>query len=159
MENKKKKLWHWLFLIAVIFKGLDGTLEFLGAIVLLFLSNKYLMGIVDFLFRHELTEKPTDPIILYLLNLIHVSENTQLFAGVYLLGHGIVKVALAAGLFFKKLWVYPVAEIILFIFISFQLYRFFYTYSFLLLFLTILDTAVIFLIYKEYRRLKTLRLI
>ena len=155
---RKEKLWHWLFLAAVFFKGLDGTLELLGGLVLLFLSNTFLMNHVEFLFHHEFAEKPTDPIIQYLLNVIHISENTQLFAGAYLLGHGIVKVTIAGGLLLKKIWVFPVAEIILIVFITYQIYRFTHTNSPLLLFLTILDTAVIFLIYKEYKRIKRMKL-
>jgi uncharacterized membrane protein len=151
---KRAKLWHWLFLAAVFFKWIDGSFEFLGGLILFLFTNNTLVHWVKFLFVHELEQKPTDPIIEYILNFIHVSENTQLFAGAYLTAHGIVKVFLAMGLFFRKLWVYPLAIIILFLFIGYQLYRFVHTYSILLLFLTILDSAVIFLIYKEYKRIK-----
>jgi len=147
-------LLHWLFLGAVFFKWVDGSFELLGGLILFFFTNDTLVHSVKSLFVHELAEKPTDPIIEYVLNFIHVSENTQLFAGAYLTAHGIVKVFLAMGLFFRRLWVYPLAIVILLVFITYQLYRFAHTYSILLLFLTILDSVVIFLIYKEYRRIK-----
>lgn len=155
---RRETLWHWLFLAAVFFKWIDGSFEFLGGVVLFLFTNNTLVHWVKFLFVHELAQKPTDPVIEYILNFIHVSENTQLFAGVYLAAHGVVKVFLAMGLFFKKLWVYPLAEIILAMFISYQLFRFAHTLSVLLLFLTILDGGVILLIYKEYKRIRRMKL-
>ncbi|MEJ2702886.1 MAG: DUF2127 domain-containing protein [Sedimentisphaerales bacterium] len=154
---KKEKLWHVLFLVGIFFKGLDGVLESLGGLVLLFLNHTSLMKYVNdvtFLFHEELTERPPDAIFQYLLNVAHVSENTQLFAGIYLVGHGAIKMAIVAGLYFKRLWVYPLAEGVLGLFIVYQLYRFTHTYSILLLFLSVVDAAVILLIYKEYKRLK-----
>jgi uncharacterized membrane protein len=156
---KKEKLWHLLFLLGIFFKGLDGVLESVGGLSLLFLSHTSLMKYVNnvtFLFHEELTEKPPDAIFHYLLNLAHVSENTQLFAGAYLVGHGAIKIAVVAGLYFKKLWVYPVAEVVLGLFILYQSYRFAHTHSILLLLLSIVDAAVILLIYKERKRLKGL---
>jgi uncharacterized membrane protein len=156
---KKEKLWHTLFLVGIFFKGLDGVLESLGGLVLLFFSNTLLIKYINFLLNGELSEKPPDPIINYLLNLSHVSENTQLFAGAYLVGHGIIKMAVVAGLYFKKLWVYPLAEVVLILFIAYQSYRFTHTFSIVLLFLSVVDAAVILLIYKEYKRLKSQRLV
>ena len=121
---KKEKLWHTLFLVGIFFKGLDGVLESLGGLVLLFFNNTLLIKYINFLLNGELSEKPPDPIINYLLNLSHVSENTQLFAGAYLVGHGIIKMAVVAGLYFKKLWVYPLAEVVLILFIAYQSYIF-----------------------------------
>ena len=156
---KKEKLWHTLFLVGIFFKGLDGVLESLGGLVLLFFNNTLLIKYINFLLNGELSEKPPDPIINYLLNLSHVSENTQLFAGAYLVGHGIIKMAVVAGLYFKKLWVYPLAEVVLILFIAYQSYRFTHTFSIVLLFLSVVDAAVILLIYKEYKRLKSQRLV
>jgi uncharacterized membrane protein len=156
---KKEKLWHTLFLVGIFFKGLDGVLESLGGLVLLFFSNTLLIKYINFLLNGELSEKPPDPIINYLLNLSHVSENTQLFAGAYLVGHGIIKMAVVAGLYFKKLWVYPLAEVVLILFIAYQSYRFTHTFSIVLLFLSVVDAAVILLICKEYKRLKSQRLV
>jgi uncharacterized membrane protein len=152
---KRGKLWHWLFLVAIFFKGLDGLLEVSGGLILLFLSHTSLIRYVNFLFSQELSERPSDPVIQYLFSLTHISENTQLFAGIYMLGHGLVKVGIVTGLYFRKLWVYPLAEVILIAFIVYQSWRFAHTHSPLLLFLTLVDAVIIFLIYKEYIRLKT----
>jgi uncharacterized membrane protein len=152
---KKEKLWHWLFLVAIFFKGLDGVLELLAGLVLLFLSHTSLIKYVNFLFSEELSETPPDLLVHYLFNFSYLSENTQLFAGAYLVGHGIIKITIVAGLYFKKLWVYPLAEVVLILFIAYQSYRFSYTYSVLLFFLTVVDAIIILLIYKEYKRLKS----
>ena len=156
---KKEKFWHLLFLAAVFFKGLDGILELCGGILLLFLSNTSLIKYVNFIFNHLLTGKETDPVFMYLSNYTHVSHNTQLFAGAYLLGHGIIKIIIVIGLLLRKLMIYPVAVLILICFILYQLYRFAHTHSILLFFLTMLDIVLIFLIYEEYKRLKRINLL
>jgi len=143
-----------LFLIAVFFKGLDGTLELLGGLVLLLIKHGTIINYVNSLFYYILSEDPDDPIAGYLIHYVAgISKNTELFAAVYLLGHGIIKVGIVTGLYLKKLWVYPLAQLVLVVFVVYQLYRFSHTSSVLLLVLTAIDAFIIFLIWKEYRRL------
>jgi uncharacterized membrane protein len=150
----KNKLWHLLFLVAVFFKGLDGALELLGGLALLLIKHGTIIKYVNSLFYYILSEDPDDPIAAYLINYVAgISKNTELFAAIYLLGHGIIKVGIVTGLYLKKLWVYPLAELILALFVIYQLYRFSHTSSILLLLLTVVDAFIIFLIWKEYRRL------
>ena len=55
------------------------------------------------------------------------------------------------GLLQKKLWSYPASLIVLGLFIIYQLYRFFYTYSLGLIVLTVFDLIIMVLIWHEYR--------
>ena len=156
LTMKKSKVWHILFLVGIFFKGLDGILECIGGTLLLFIRQGTIAKYTVMLFHHELAEDPDDLIANYLVHLaFHISHNTQLFAAVFLLVHGVIKIALVAGLYLQKLWVYPLAEVILVLFAAYQLYRFSHTLSILLLLLTLVDMFIIFLIWIEYKRLKS----
>ena len=154
---KKNKLWHILFLIGVFFKGLDGVLEFLGGLILLLLKHGAIAKYVVILLHPELTEDPHDVIASYLLNLVsQISQNTEFFAAIFLLAHGAIKISIVTGLYLQKLWIYPLAQYILSLFVIYQLYRFSHTFSVLLIFLTVIDIFIIFLIHTERKRLSSL---
>jgi uncharacterized membrane protein len=96
----------WLdvtFEASIVVKGLDGILELAGGLLLLLVTSAGLNRVVAQVTQHELSEDPHD----FLANrLLHVgsglTESTVRFAAVYLLLHGIVKVALVAALLRNK---------------------------------------------------------
>jgi uncharacterized membrane protein len=154
---RKSKIWHILFLVGVFFKGVDGVLELLGGLIFLFLKHGALEKFAHIIFRGELAEDPHDLLANYLINLAaHTSRDTEFFAAIFLLVHGAVKVSIVTGLYLRKIWVYPLAEVILSLFVAYQLYRFSHTFSVLLIFISIVDIFIIFLIRKEHKRLKGL---
>jgi len=154
---KKSKIWQILFLVGVFFKGLDGVLETLGGLIFLFLRHGALEKFARIVFKGELAEEPHDIIANYLINLAaHTSRDTEFFAAIFLLVHGIIKILIVTGLYLRKLWIYPLAEFVLGLFVIYQLYRFSHTFSVLLIFLTIVDIFIIFLIYTEHKRLSGL---
>ena len=77
--------------------------------------------------------------------------DTRVFAGVYLVIHGLVKLFLVAGLLRNRLWAYPLSLWFLGVFIAYQCYRYTHTHSLWLVFLTVFDLAVVFLIWREYQ--------
>jgi uncharacterized membrane protein len=152
---KKNKIWHIFFLVGVFFKGLDGVLETLGGLIFLFLRHGALEKFAHIVFRGELAEEPHDIIANYLINLAaHTSRDTEFFAAIFLLVHGAIKISIVTGLYWRKLWIYPLAEIILSLFVLYQLYRFSHTFSILLICISIVDIFIIFLIRTEHKRLK-----
>ena len=157
--NSKKKFRgiHIFFYLSVIAKGIDGALEIVGGLLLLFVSPDRISAIVRVITQHELSEDPKDLIATYLLNSAHsLTKGVTMFAAVYLLWHGIVKAGLVAGLLLKRRWAYPAAIIAFFLFVVYQLYRYTHTHSPALLALSVLDVLVIILTWIEYKRLKTI---
>ena len=143
---------HRLFQAAVVVKGIDGVLEFIGGVLLLFVSPTALHRLVVALTQHELAEEPDDWLVMTLRHLAEsFSVETRHFASAYLIGHGILKVFLAASLLRERLWAFPLALSVLTIFVAYQLHRFGRTHSPVLLALTVLDTVVMVLIWREYR--------
>ena len=146
---------HRLFLLAVVVKGIDGVLESIGGMLLLFVSPTALHRLVVALTQHELAEEADDWLVMTLRHAAaSFSVETRHFASVYLIGHGILKVFLAASLLRERLWAFPLALSVLTIFVAYQLYRFGRTHSTVLLALTLLDMVVMLLIWREYRSRK-----
>jgi uncharacterized membrane protein len=143
------------FDIGIFFKGLDGVLEIVGGLLLFVVRPETITGILTTLTQHELSEDPYDVIASQLARLVQdFSASTQLFAGVYLLSHGVIKVVLVASLFRERLWAYPAAIVVFTLFIVYQMYRYVLEPSTSMIVLSVLDVIVIALTWLEYRRLK-----
>jgi uncharacterized membrane protein len=147
------------FKIGLVLKGLDGILEIIGGILLLFLSPHAIEHIARTLTAHELSEDPHDLIARYILHTSsHLTTNTTLFAAVYLLSHGIAKVVLVALVLRDKLWAYPWLVALLLAFIAYQLYRITAVhFSVGLTLLTIFDAVLVWLTWREYQAKRTRR--
>lgn len=143
---------HKIFQIGVLLKGAHALTECAGSIALALVSTNTIRAFVNWLTQEELIENPHDFIASHLSTFAqNFSIETKHFYAFYLLGHGVVKLALVIGLLKGKLWSYPASLIVLGLFIVYQLYRFSYTHGAGLIVLTILDVVVMGLIWHEYR--------
>jgi uncharacterized membrane protein len=153
---QRERLVHAFFTISVISKGVDGALEIVGGTLLFLVNPLQIHNIARLLTEHELSEDPHDLVATYLLNSAqHLSANAQLFAGTYLLWHGVVKVVLVAALLLKQRWAYPAAILAFLLFLTYQLYRYSHTLAPELLLLSVFDVVVIVVTWLEYKRLRT----
>jgi uncharacterized membrane protein len=133
-----------VFALGVWVKGMDGVLEIVGGFLLLLISPVMLNQFVMTLTQHELVEDPHDVIATALRHAAaQLSANTQLFASLYLVAHGLVKVVLVVGLLRGKRWAYPAAIGFLCLFIVYQLYRLSYHATAGLLLLTLFDMVIV----------------
>lgn len=143
---------HQIFEVSLLLKGAHALIECVGGLLLALVSTSTIVSLVNRLTQEELVEDPHDFIASHLMNAAnHFSVGTQHFYAFYLLSHGLIKIALVAGLLRGKLWAYPASLVALLLFIVYQLYRFSYTHSAGLIVLTIFDLIVIWLIWHEYR--------
>lgn len=155
-QQGKSRIIHVLFSLGVIGKGIDGALEIVGGVLLLFISPDRIHALIRVLTQHELSEDPGDLIATWLRNsTLHLSSGVTLFAAAYLLWHGVVKAGLVAALLLRIRWAYPAAILAFSVFIVYQLYRYSHTHSPALLALSVADVVVIALTWLEYSRLKT----
>jgi uncharacterized membrane protein len=142
-----------IFEISISLKGLDGLLEVVGGILLLLLSPARLTSIITLLTQHELSQDPHDFIATQRLSYAHtLSASVVLFAAVYLLAHGIVKIVLVVALLKQQLWAYPWTIGFLVIFILYQVYRLILHVSVWLIALTVFDCFIVLLTVLEYRK-------
>lgn len=146
---------HAAFQVGIFFKGLDGAAEFVGGVLLLVVPPRAIGQALAVLTQHELSEDRHDFIATHLRNLAErFSPDSQFFAAMYLLVHGVVKVLLVWALFRARLWAYPAAIAIFAAFGVYQMYRYALSPSLAMIVLTVLDAVVIGLTGIEYRRLK-----
>lgn len=155
-ESQREKVIRKVFVWGVLLKAFDGVVEILGGIALLFSGT--LANIVLLLIQNELIEDPHDFLATYLQHTLPMFlAQSGWFAALYLFSHGIVKIVLVAGLLRNKLWAYPSAIVVFALFVAYQLYLYTFSHSIFLLLLTILDLAVIWLTWHEYRYFKKYR--
>lgn len=146
------------FAVGIVLKGLDGVLELVGGVLLLFVSPATINRLVAALTEHELSEDPRDFIASRLLHAAHgLTGHAVLFGAVYLLAHGLVKVVLVVALLRNQLWAYPWMIAFLLAFIGYQLYRIVLHPTAGLIALTVFDAIVVWLTYREYRKQRRVR--
>ncbi|KLU65277.1 hypothetical protein DEAC_c28290 [Desulfosporosinus acididurans] len=149
-------IFHKSFKIGLSLKAIDGFLEMIGGILLLFLNPARLNKMTVMLTEHELSQDPTDIIANTIIKMSSkFTVNTQYFGVIYLISHGALKLILVIVLWKRKVWAYPLTIISLGIFVVYQIYRYTIYHSTVLLLLTFLDIIIIALTYIEYKKLKT----
>jgi uncharacterized membrane protein len=141
------------FRISLILKGADGILELVGGVLALFISPSHLNDIVRALTQHELSEDPHDFIATHLVSFAEsLTVSADLFAAIYLLLHGAVKIVLVFAVLRDKLWAFPWMIGFLLVFIAYQAYELVINFSIWLLLLTVFDAFVTLLTVVEYRK-------
>jgi uncharacterized membrane protein len=149
---RHRRVIHITFRWGIIAKGIDGFLEIIGGALLLLLRPQTIGTLVFLLTEHELSTDPRDIIANYLLRSAgHLSETAKLFGSLYLLSHGIIKILLVISLLNRKLWAYPAAIIFFILFIIYQLYRYSFSHSPWMIFLSVFDAAIVVLTWAEYK--------
>jgi uncharacterized membrane protein len=142
-----------LFEIGIIAKGLNGLAELVGGLMLLFQTPSGIRHLAVVLTQGELSEDPHDFVARYLLHTANGLTGSAVFFGaIYLLLHGAVKVVLVTALLLNKLWAYPCMIVVLLIFIGYQMYRISLHPSVGLVALTVFDSVIVVLTWREYRR-------
>ena len=149
---------HRAFLAGTALKGLDGCLELLGGIILLTITRPEIRHMIALLTREEFAEDPSDFLANHAAHMAQqLTSGTQHFVAAYLLAHGAIKVALVAGLLRGVRWVFPLALGMLTAFIGYQVWRLMRIPSWALGVFTLIDMAVIALIWHEWRHLPSSR--
>ena len=154
-KSSKDRRGHRLFELAILFKGVDGALELVGGVLAAFVPLSALDNLIYMVTAHELSLEPDDRIANALRNFADMlSIGTKHYAAAYLLSHGLLKLLLVYGLWREKTWAFPSALLFLTLFVAYQVYRYFHTASPWLLVFAAIDTAVGWLIWREYERRK-----
>ncbi len=145
------------FRVSLLLKGADAVLEIAGGILFLVVSPAALNRMVVAVTQHELSEDPGDVIARTLRHAAQHFGGAKLFGAVYLLSHGLAKIVLIAAIFRGRLWAYPAMIALLMTFIAYQSYRLTRSLTPGMLALTLFDLVVVWLTWREYRRLHRAR--
>lgn len=142
------------FRISLYLKGLDGLLETIGGILLIFIKPDQIHHLARWLTQGELSRDPHDFIAHHILKTAQELTGASLILGaVYLLAQGIIKIFLVYQVMHDRLWAYLVLIGVISLFVIYQVYRLaLVKFSVSLLLLTLFDLLIIFLAQREYRR-------
>ena len=147
-----------LFRLALLVKGVDGAAELVGALVLLLVPATAVHHLVADVLARDLLGPPDGVLARHLVaGTAEFASGNRTFVVLYLALHGVVKLALVAALLRRWLPAYPVAVVVLALFVGYEVYRAVRTGSVLLPFLAALDVLVIVLVVREYRVLRRAR--
>jgi uncharacterized membrane protein len=151
----QEKSIHDIFVVSVLFKGIQAAAEIVGGLALYLVSTETIVNTIKRWSYDELIEDKHDWVANHLLDFArHLSVAEHNFYAFYLLSHGLIKTVLIIGLLREKLWAYPASFAVFGGFIAYQLYRYSFTHDFGLILLSIFDVFVIYLAVHEYRLLK-----
>jgi uncharacterized membrane protein len=144
-----------LFKLALVVKGIDGASELVGAVLLTVLPTVWVQSVIANVVSHDLLGPPNGSLTQHFITgTKQFAAGNRTFAISYLALHGVIKLALVVALLRKWLPAYPVALVILALFVIYEIYRAAHTHSVLLPFLAALDLAIIVLVVREYRLLR-----
>jgi uncharacterized membrane protein len=139
------------FRTGITLKGIDGILEAVGGVLLWFVKPEALGSTLQEIFQHELLRDPHDFLARHLLHTSEkIAHSDPLFASIFLLSHGLVKVVLAVLLWMNKLWAYPLAIVVFTAFTIFGIYRYTHTHATLLIVIAVFDMIIVVLAWEEY---------
>ncbi|WP_445607611.1 DUF2127 domain-containing protein [Burkholderia contaminans] len=98
-----KKL-HLVFELSLWFKAIFALSEIAAGVVTYFVPQRLFLTFVRLVTQDEFAEDPHDLVANFLLHTVqHLSVDTQKFAAIYLLGHGVIKLWLIIGLLCETL--------------------------------------------------------
>ena len=158
MAQLSRKSVHEAFRISLFAKGAFALIEIVGGIITFFVSQQVVSQVATIVTEGEVTTGPDDAVTTALTNLAQdTSGSTQHFIALYLISHGIIKLLLIFGLLKEKLWAYPLSLVVFALFVVYQIHRYFSTYSFLLIVITVFDLIVIALILNEWNAMRRAR--
>ncbi|MDR3643326.1 MAG: DUF2127 domain-containing protein [Candidatus Doudnabacteria bacterium] len=148
----REKYWHEFFIIGIIIKSFTGLVETCSGLVLLSIKPQTLSLILLRLSGGGKITDADDFLLAYPYQYMqHLTPGIKVFAGLYILAHGLINLLLVMGLIKEKLWAYLVAIGVLSSFMLYQLYRIAYTQSPLLEALTVLDAFFVIVLWHEYK--------
>jgi uncharacterized membrane protein len=148
-----------MFAIAVTLKGIDGGLQFLGALLLMVIPPTLITGVTNLIITRDLLGDPNGTLSTHLAAAADHFANgsTRWFAILYLLAHGVIKLVLVWALLKHVLWMFPVSVLVLAGFVVYEVWRAAHTHSVALPIFAALDVVIIALVIREYRKLRRQR--
>lgn len=146
---------HWIFEASLLFKGLLAFGETMGGLGLLLTPNLKILNFVSWLMRHQLTQTPSEDMAIWARHLAETFPiEVQHFYAVYMLFHGTLKFTMVLMLAWRIVWAYPLAMLVLASFVVYQTTEFWLHGGYALLLLSMLDSLMIYLVWREYNILK-----
>jgi uncharacterized membrane protein len=143
----------WMFDFALILKAVNGSLEMLTALLILFVPPSFVVRLAEFATSGEFAQDPDDLVATAIRGTAHTfALGTHYLLALYLALHGVIKVLLVIGIFARKKAAYPLFMAALACFGAYEAYRGFLLHELVLQALALFDFSLLMLTAYEYRR-------
>jgi uncharacterized membrane protein len=145
-----------MFAVAITIKGIDGGLQFLGALLLMVIPPTLITGAANMIITRDLLGDPSGTLSTHLAEAADHFANgsSRWFAIIYLLAHGVIKLVLVWALVKRVMWMFPVSVVVLAGFVVYEVWRAVHTHSIALPIFAAIDVVIIILIIREYQKLR-----
>lgn len=149
--KNKEELLDVSFNAMLLGKSIFAFVEFLSGLLLIFIP----LDLIKSTIQHLAASIAFAPLSSMITNAgERLTSDATLFAVIYLLLHGALKLVTLALLWRKILWSYPLSIVLLVGFITYQMFEFFNHGAISMLVLCVVDLMMIALTLLEYRKLK-----
>lgn len=149
--KNKEELLDVSFNAMLLGKSIFAFVEFFSGLLLIFIP----LDLIKSTIQHLAASIAFAPLSSMITNAgERVTSDATLFAVIYLLLHGALKLVTLALLWRKILWSYPLSIVLLLGFITYQMFEFFNHGTISMLVLCVVDLVMITLTLLEYRKLK-----
>lgn len=152
----ENKWFERVYKVGVGIKGFDGLVELVAGIALLVsprLVHQFLMGTAGEFGESQM--RAFRFIAEYIARLdTELAKSGLVFLIIFLISHGLIKLALVYCLLKEIVRAYPIALTLLVAFLIYQIYAFIVTPTFGMALFTVLDVVIIWLVWGEYKKLK-----
>ena len=153
----RERWFDLVFLVGFAFKAIDGFVELVVGIPVLFLRPAQVEAAARLVTAGELQEDPDDLIAHLIRNgVATLSADATLFAALYLMVHGLVKLGIVAAIFRGSRRLYPWAIAALGGFVIWQGYELILHPEVGLALLTLFDLVIVALTAREWRHHRSL---
>lgn len=146
-----------LFEASVLLKALDGMVELISGLALLLLRPERIQSLIQKLTNPILKDHPHEFIARHIVHWANsFDKQAAIFAVVYLLLHGLIKVVLVIEVLRNHLWAYIALVIVTLAFLVYQIGYIIVekTAPFGVIALSVLDILVVYFTAKEYLKQK-----
>ena len=145
-----------LFIIGMWWRIGYGFLRILFGLALLKVVGDPLIDVLKNLMSYELLEDPSDILYSFVTHTLTVHPlYVSYFLAFYFIFWGVVDMVLSYHLIKHRLWAFPVSFVLIGGFILYEIIRFTHTHSYILLGIIILDSFILWLIWREYQKMKS----
>ena len=149
--EKPHGMFHNLFDIVVVLKGLNGLVEIASGATLLSIKAGTILEWVLWLTESEMLQDPHDYLASSLQKwALNFGHDAQVFAGLYLVTHGVIKLVLAILLYKERPWVFPLSLLLFTALVAFSLHHLLNHWSWPLTFFIAFDAFTIGVIAREW---------
>lgn len=153
--TQKRDLYDKLFNIGMWWRIIYGALRLVIGLALLKMIGQNFSEIFLKFMSHEITQDADDFLFTRLAPLAsHISYTVTYFIAIYFIFWGAIDMLLSINILRKKLWAFKLSFVLITVFVMYEIHRFTYTHSKMLFLIIIIDLVLIWLIWKEQRKLE-----